>query len=149
MLVAKRYLPGMVLHIISPFGFKNIPSDFQQIMAKIFEDIPFFMVYIDDIVIASDSYADHLRHVRMVFQRLNQVNLRVNLDKCVFAQDKLIILGNEVSREGIRPAVEKLLKMDHWESPKTLKMLQRQLRFLNYFRDYIPKYAEILAPIQA
>lgn len=133
----------------TPFGYRNVPGDFQRIMTDAFHDMPFVMVYVDDIIIASDSYSEHEKHVKRVIQRLNELNLRSNWDKCMVARDRLIILGHEVSVDGIRPCVEKLVKMDQWKAPRTLKMLQRQLGFLNYFRDYIPKYSDLMAPIEA
>ena len=134
-------------HLQQPFGFKNIPSDFQRIMGNVFEDMPFVTVYVDDIIIASDDYSSHMKHLKKVLERLNNKNMRANIDKCKFAYSKIVILGNEVSSEGIRPCVEKLVKIDSWQPPTTLKMLQRQLGFLNYFREYIPKYSTIMAPI--
>lgn len=133
----------------APFGFRNVPGDFQRIMLNSFHDMPFVMVYVDDIIIASDGFSEHESHVRQVIRRLNELNLRSNWDKCMLARDRLIILGHEVSDDGIRPCVEKLVKMDQWKAPKTLKMLQRQLGFLNYFRDYIPKYSDLMAPVEA
>jgi transposase InsO family protein len=132
-----------------PFGFKNVPGDFQRIMSNSFKDMPFVMVYVDDIIIASDKYSEHESHVQQVIQRLNELNLRSNWDKCMLARDRLIVLGHEVSEDGIRPCVEKLVKMEQWKAPKTLKMLQRQLGFLNYFRDYIPKYSDLMAPVES
>jgi transposase InsO family protein len=141
---------GVTYHFVgSPFGFKNIPQDFQRIISKIFADYPFVFIYIDDIIVASDSFEDHVKHVKKVFEVLNEFNLRANVNKCQIAFDRIIILGNEISSEGIRIAKAKLLKMDTWKNPVNLKMLQSQLGFLNYFRDYIPGYSKLLAPIEA
>ena len=127
---------------------KRLNEESEVIMGNIFEDMPFVTVYIDDIIISSDDYNSHIQHLKQVLERLNQVNLRANVDKCKFAYHSITILGNEVSQEGIRPCVDKLVKIDSWEPPTTLKMLQRQLGFLNYFREYIPKYSTIMAPIE-
>ena len=140
---------GKVYHYVgAPFGFKNIPQDFQQIMDRIFHDMPFIMIYIDDLIISSDTHEEHIRHVKQVIDRLNEVNLRVNRSKCLLAYDRLVVLGNMISEEGQQIALGKLLKMDTWANPSNLKMLQRQLGFLNYFRGYIPNYSKLLAPIE-
>jgi transposase InsO family protein len=140
---------GKVYHFVgAPFGFKNIPQDFQQIMDRIFQDMTFVLIYIDDIIIASDSLEEHTRHVKKVLDRLNEVNLKVNKEKCMIAYLKLVVLGNIVSEEGQQVALDKLIKMDDWKNPVNLKMLQRQLGFLNYFRGYIPNYSHIMAPVE-
>ena len=106
---------GRVYHYVgAPFGFKNIPQDFQQIMDVIFADMPFVLVYIDDLIIASDSYEQHRIHVLEVIRRLNSVNLRANRKKCLLAYDKLVVLGNLISEEGQQVARDKLLRMDKY-----------------------------------
>ena len=129
---------GKVYHFVgAPFGFKNIPQDFQQIMDWIFRDLPFVQIYIDDIIISSSSFVEHISHTKQVLERLTSVNLRVNRKKCMIAHDRMVILGNVLSEEGQQVAVGKLLKMESWTNPTNLKMLQRQLGFLNYFRGYV------------
>lgn len=118
-------------------------------MDVIFEDMPFVLIYIDDLIIASDDLEEHAQHVAKVLERLNHVNLRVNKKKCMLAYDKLVVLGNKISQEGQQVATEKLLRMDQWKKPINLKMLQSQLGFLNYFRGYVPAYSRIMAPIEA
>jgi hypothetical protein len=138
-----------VRHFIgAPFGFKNIPQDFQRIMDRIFSDFDFVIPYIDDLIISSNSYEEHMRHVRMVVERLNQYNLRVNWKKCQLAYESIVILGHRISQEGIQVVKEKLSKMEQWKKPTTIRMLQRQLGFLNYFRGFIPNYSKLMAPIE-
>ena len=140
---------GKVYHYVgAPFGFKNISQDFQQIMDRIFSDMPFVLIYIDDLIIASESHEEHAQHVQQVLKRLNEHNLKANRDKCLLAYDKLIVLGNTISEEGQQVAAGKLVQMDTWKTPTTLKMLQRQLGFINYFRGYIPRYSHLMAPIE-
>ena len=133
----------------APFGFKNIPQDFQRIMDNIFEDLDFVTVYLDDIVIGSSSYADHVRHVKAVIAKLNEVNMRLSPKKLKLAHDQIIVIGNKVSRDGVTVAIEKLEKMEHWKGPvKTLKQLQQRLGFTNYFREFCPLYSKLMAPLE-
>jgi hypothetical protein len=68
----------------------------------------------------------------------------------VLAVPEVIVIGNRVSKEGVTVAVEKLEKMEYWRGPvKTLKQLQQRLGFTNYFREYIPMYAKLMAPLEA
>jgi transposase InsO family protein len=133
----------------APFGFKNIPQDFQRIMDNIFEDLDCVTVYLDDIVIGSSSYSDHVRDVKAVIAKLNAVNMRLSPKKLKLAHDQIIVIGNKVSRDGVTVAIEKLEKMEHWKGPvNTLKQLQQRLGFTNYFREYCPLYAKLMAPLE-
>jgi transposase InsO family protein len=138
-----------VYHFVgAPFGFKNIPQDFQRIMDRIFRDMDFVIPYIDDLIIFSDSIESHTQHVTLVLQQLNKYNLRANLEKLQLLYEAIIILGHEISQEGIRVVQEKLERMDFWQPPRNVKMLQRYLGFINYFRNFIPNYAKVMGPIE-
>ena len=133
----------------APFGFKNIPQDFQRIMDNIFEDFDFTTVYIDDIIVASSSLSDHPKHVVAVIRHLNKHNLRISLDKLKLAYPEIVVIGNMISQAGVTVAIEKLDKMDHWSGPvKTLKQLQQRLGFTNYFREYCPLYSKLMSPLE-
>jgi phosphoglycolate phosphatase-like HAD superfamily hydrolase len=117
----------------APFGFKNIPQDFQRIMDNIFEDFDFVTVYIDDIIVHSSSWSDHPKHVLAVIRHLNLHNLKACEEKLKLAYPEIVVIGNKISDSGVTVAVEKLEKMDHWTGPvKTLKQLQQRLGFTNY-----------------
>jgi len=134
----------------APFGFKNIPQDFQRIMELVFNDMDFVTPYLDDLILSSSSYADHVRHVTMVIQRLNEVNLRISVKKLKLAYPEIIVIGNKVSKDGVTVAIEKLDKMVHWKGNpvRTLKQLQQRLGFMNYFREYVPMYSRLMAPLE-
>jgi hypothetical protein len=134
---------------VCPFGFKLVPAHFQQIMSKILGKFKFVKVYIDDIIIHSTSYLEHKSHLSQVFEELNSFNLKAKLGKCEFGLSEIIILGYKISAKGIQVCKEKLLQMKRWPIPKTGKELQSQLGFINYFRDLIPLYAELLAPLES
>jgi len=134
----------------APFGFKTIPQDFQRLMDKIFQDLDCTVIYIDDIIVASHTFADHVRHVTEVIERLNKFNLKLSVSKMVLAVPEVIVIGNRVSKEGVTVAVEKLEKMEYWKGPvKTLKQLQQRLGFTNYFREYCPMYSKLMAPLES
>jgi ribosomal protein L32 len=133
---------------VCPFGFKIVPAHFQSIMSKIFQKFSFVKVYIDDIIVFSNSLIQHKTHLSKVFQELNSFNLKVKLEKCEFGMREIILLGYKISQKGIQVCREKLLQMKQWKVPKTGKELQSQLGFINYFRDLIPLYADILSPLE-
>ncbi len=83
------------------FGYKNAPAHFQAVMQKILKDIPDVMVYIDDVIIATESAERHYEILIEVFKRLRQYNLRLRADKCAFFRTKLEYLGHVVDSVGI------------------------------------------------
>jgi hypothetical protein len=139
----KRYM-----FTTAPFGFKHIPQVFQQVMTKILQDLPFASVYVDDIIIFSNSIHDHLQHVKLVIQRLNEYNLKLNPEKCIFGKPELIVLGHKISKYGIEISVDKLIAVEYWKPPTSGKMIQKQLGFFNYFRNMIPCYSKLMAPLE-
>jgi len=133
----------------APFGFKHVPSVFQKVMAQIFRGMePFVVIYVDDIIIHSSSLAEHKEHLEKVLARLNEVNLRVQRSKCELWKTSLIVLGYQISAQGIQVASEKLESIRAWTPPQTGKDLERHLGFFNYFRKIIPMYADLFAPLE-
>ena len=131
-----------------PFGFKHTPAVFQKVINQIIRKFKGFAFnYIDDIIIYSSSYAEHEKHVKLVMEELNKYNLRVN-DKTEFGMTEMVVLGFKMSRNGLQMVKEKLLVMDHWQEPTTGNMIEKHLGFFNYFRELIPRYSEIVAPLE-
>jgi transposase InsO family protein len=106
------------------------------------------MVYIDDIIIFSTNFTDHAKHVSKVLSLLNEANLKVNRDKCLFALTEILILGYKISAEGIQVCPKKLVQIETWKTPSTGKEIQKHLGFFNYFRELIPMYSKLVAPLE-
>lgn len=132
----------------APFGFKHLPAVFQKVLSNLFKDLDFVLVYIDDIIIFSNSFAELSRHLAMVLKILNGANLRVNRKKCTFAKTEILILGYMISEKGISVCRDKLLQIQDWKEVKTGKQIQKHLGFFNYFRELIPNYAKLFAPLE-
>jgi Reverse transcriptase (RNA-dependent DNA polymerase)/RNase H-like domain found in reverse transcriptase len=90
------------------FGLKNAGMTFQRLMDRLFFDIPFVFVYLDDLLVARRSAAEHRRHLREVLQRLQDNGLVLNADKCVWGQSSLEFLGHQVSAQGVAPLVDRI-----------------------------------------
>ncbi len=86
----------------TPFGLKNAGQTFQRFMDEVFAGLPFVFICLDDILVASRTLAEHRRHLKEVFSRLQKHGLVINREKCSFfaAQE---YLGHKVSAEGITP----------------------------------------------
>jgi hypothetical protein len=92
---------GLFEFLYMPFGLKNAAQTFQRLMDKLFSALPFVFVYLDDILIASKSEAEHLIHLRAVFEVLTSNGLHINADKCVFGVPHVQFLGHAVSSSGV------------------------------------------------
>jgi hypothetical protein len=130
------------------WGFSNMSSAFQRVMEKVLHDMPFVAIYIDDIVISSDTLEEHIDHVKQVLQRLRDANLKPSTEKCAFGFSELDILGHFVSAEHVRPDPAKLGALAQAPRPTTGKQVQALLGLLNYLRDYIPLYSRLMAPFE-
>ena len=130
-----------------PFGLRNAAQTFQRLMNTVLQGLPFAFVYIDDILVASADEAEHFRHLREVFERLQQHGLVIRPEKCEFGKASLDFLGYHVSSSGIQPTKKKVAALASFPEPKTVKQLQRFLGMLNYYHRFVPHAASLLHPL--
>ena len=138
---------GLMEYTRMPFGLKNAPPTFQRFLNIVLQGISNVFVYIDDLIIYSDSFEEHLVHLYLVFQRLSKYGLIVNEKKCSFFTQKLIYLGLEFGPDGYRPVVDTLPKINNYPIPVNRKQVLKFLGIINYYRTHIPNLAEIAAPL--
>ena len=132
-----------------PFGLCNAPGTFQRLMEhflghKNFETV---LLYLDDVIIYSKSYEDHLKHLAEVFQILIKHGLKVKPSKCYLLKTEVKYLGHIVSSEGVKPDPEKIAAVRNWPTPTTVKEVRSFLSFAGYYRRFIPHFAQIAGPI--
>ncbi|KAL0173996.1 hypothetical protein M9458_029964, partial [Cirrhinus mrigala] len=140
---------GHYEYLVMPFGLANSPSYFQAFVNKVFRDMlnRCVIVYIDDILIFSNSFAEHGQHIRAVLQRLIQHKLYAKEEKCQFHQQSIAFLGYVISPEGVAMDDSKVNAVRDWPRPKTLKELQRFLGFSNFYRRFIRNFSTVAAPL--
>ncbi|KAL0168429.1 hypothetical protein M9458_036651, partial [Cirrhinus mrigala] len=140
---------GHYEYCVMPFGLANSPSVFQSFINDVFRDMLdcCVIVYIDDILIFSDSFQNHILHVRAVLQCLVQYQLYAKAEKCEFHQTSISFLGYIISQEGVAMDESKVRAVTQWPQPQTLKELQRFLGFANFYRRFIRGYSVIAAPL--
>ncbi|KAL0180019.1 hypothetical protein M9458_025461, partial [Cirrhinus mrigala] len=142
---------GHYEYLVMPFGLANSPSCFQAFVNEVFRDMlnRWVIVYIDDILIYSSSYSEHVTHVRAVLQRLISHQLYAKEEKCEFHLDKVSFLGYIISPEGVAMDERKVNAVLNWPRPTTLKELQRFLGFSNFYRRFIRNFSSVAAPLTA
>lgn len=128
-----------------PQGLKTASNSFQLLMDKVLAGLSYKSVlcYLDDCVIISETFTQHLRDLQEVFDRLRSAGLKLSPKKCSFAQEKCVFLGHEISRQGVRPPADRLKVIENYPLPTNRKQLQRFLGLMNWFRKYIRNFSAI------
>ena len=132
---------------VLPFGLTGAPATFQRCMNFILMDSTNAMVYIDDIIIFSKSFEQHLEDIRDVMERLQLAGLKIKPTKCEFAKKSVRFLGHIVSAQGIQPDPANTDKVRNFPIPKTVKQVQQFLGLVGYYRKFIQNFARIAAPL--
>ncbi|KAJ9088298.1 hypothetical protein DSO57_1039620 [Entomophthora muscae] len=140
---------GLYKYKVMPFGLCNTPSMFQALMNKVL--LPFLnefvVVYLDNILIYSKNYSNHVDHLRKVMARLQEYHLYCKLSKCCFFQTSVEFLGYIVTKEGFAIAPSKLNAILLWPVPKNCKELCGFLGLANYCCKFFPGFSSIVLPL--
>ena len=140
---------GHFEYLVMPFGLTNAPASFQAYINDILREFldQFCVAYLDDILIYSDTYEEHVQHVRVVLEKLQKVGLHARADKCTFHQRSISFLGYIVSSEGISMDPERISTITEWPVPESVHDVQVFLGLANYYRRFIEGYSRIVLPL--
>ena len=132
-----------------PFGLHNGPSIFQCVMQGILAPYLwiFCLVYIDDIVVYSKSFEDHIIHLDKILGAIEQAGITLSPTKCHMFYDSILILGHKVSCLGLLTHLEKVHAITELRRPNKVSELQAFLGMIVYFSAFIPFYADICFPL--
>lgn len=132
-----------------PFGLRNGPSIFQRIMQGALAPYLwlFTLVYIDDIVVFSKTWDEHLVHLDKVLNAITKAGITLSPPKCFIGYSSILLLGQKVSRLGLSTHAEKVAAILDLDRPRTTADLQKFLGMVVYFSQYIPFYSFIAAPL--
>ncbi|XP_053968992.1 voltage-dependent calcium channel type D subunit alpha-1-like [Anastrepha ludens] len=129
------------------FGLRNAFQTFQRFMNKLFMNLDFVFVYIDDICVASVNETEHRKHLRIVFERAQ--NLKINLAKCTLGQPEIIFLGHTITADGVAPPKAKTEAICQFKKPTVAHELRRFLALLNYYRRFLANAAYTQGKLQS
>lgn len=132
-----------------PMGLSSSPASFQLLMDKVLKGLTFksCLCYLDDILIASETFDQHIEDLRNVFQRLSNAGLKLGPKKCTFAQNSCIYLGHKISNKGIEPPPDRVQAIVDYPIPKNVKELRRLVGLFNWFRKYIKNFSAEMEPL--
>ena len=133
-----------------PFGATNAPATFQRLMHDCLGDLNmnWCIVYLDDIIIFSDTKEEHLKRLKAVFQKLYAAGLKLKPSKCHFFREEIEYLGHVMSGKGISTNPKKVEAVAKWPTPKTVYDVRSFLGFVGYYRRFIKDFSKIAKPIR-
>lgn len=133
-----------------PFGLKTSPAIFQRILSNIlrkYKLTDFAVNYIDDILIFSRTFAEHMNHLKQLLEAIKTEGFRLKFTKCTFASDSVKYLGHIIQNNSVKPVKDNLISIRNFPVPKTQKNIRQFLGKINFYHEYIPKSAIILDPL--
>lgn len=146
---AFRTSKGLFRFKVCPFGLTNAPFTMCRLMNKVigFDLQPFVFVYLDDIVIATESLDEHLRLLGIVAERLRKAQLTISLEKSRFCRKKVMYLGYLLTERGVSIDRSRIQPILDYARPKSVKDIRRLMGLAGFYQRFIQEYSRITAPI--
>lgn len=131
-----------------PMGLTSSPHTWQSAINSIFHDMlgKEVHIYLDDLLLSSETFDEHTKLLDRVFARLREFNLKLKIKKTAFFKEEVEYLGHIISRHGTKPNMRKVECIKEYPRPSNVTELQRFLGMCNYYRRYIPDYARWARP---
>lgn len=141
----KRYMFNRMIQ-----GQTNSSAEFSRCLTHLFETIPFedcLLIYIDDMLLSSNSISEHLQRLEIILQRLEWGNLKLSPRKTHLFQKEVKFVGHKLSRNGLTIDENKVKAITQLPAPTNVKQTQKLLGMINYHKQFIPKLAETASPL--
>ncbi|MBW0579777.1 hypothetical protein O181_119492 [Austropuccinia psidii MF-1] len=141
---------GIYEYTRTPFGIKNGPAHFQRLMDTVFQEEilkGWMVVYIDDIIIYSETWEDHVQYIDRVLSKFTPINLKISLKKWNFGQQELLALGHKVSGLSLAIDQNKVAAVLKKPVPTSIIEVQSLLGFASYYRKHIKNFTHITSSL--
>ena len=132
-----------------PFGLAQAPAYFQRLVNEVLSGLTFAFGYLDDILVFSPDMETHLEHLRSLFIKLREADLKLKEIKCNFLKKHIQYLGHIMSGKGITPLPEKLESIQKILPPKTPKEVKQFLGLIGYYCKFVPRFSDLAQLLNA
>ena len=132
-----------------PFGLAQAPAYFQRLINEVLLGLTFAFGYLDDILEYSPDMETHLEHLRSLFVKLRETDLKLKEVKCSFLKKHIQYMGHIISGKGITPVPEKLVSIQKMPPPKTSKEIKHFLGLIGYYHKFVPRFSDLARPLNA
>ena len=142
---------GMFKFKKMPFGLCNAGATFQRLMDVVMSGLEFqiCLVYVDDIIVFSETIDQHLERLVTVLDRLRSAGLKLKPEKCALFQKSVSFLGHVVSEYGIATDPKKIEAIQEWPVPSSIREVRAFVGLAGYYRRFVPQFAAIARPLHA
>jgi hypothetical protein len=132
-----------------PFGFRNTLASFIRALQLVLgsDSTGYVLNYVDDIVVYSYTYEDHIKHLDTVLVKLTTAGFTINIDKCDFCKQEIKFLGHVISDKQLKVDLERIAAILNYPAPRNQKQLRQLLGTCNYHHRFIINYANYVAPL--
>lgn len=134
---------------VMPFGLCNAPATFERVMDEVFRELSWrtALIYLDDIIVYSRTFEEHIQNLEVVLGRLQAANLKLSPGKCHFFKTNVKYLGHVVSPSGLSTDPQKIESVQQWPIPKTKRQVRSFLGLCSYYRRFIEEFSMIAKPL--
>ena len=144
---------GLFEFCVMPFGLMNAPAVFQRLMQQVISSVNpmegpnFVSVYIDDLLVYSQTLEEHLVHLGKVMDKLREVNLKLKPSKCHFVRQSVEFLGHILTPKGLQPNPKQVAAVQEFPVPRNVSELRQFLGLTSYYRRFIAQFSRVASPL--
>ena len=138
---------GLYQFRVLPFGLRNAPATFQRMINNLIAGMPGVKSYIDDLIVCSETWGEHMALLRELFSRAEEANLTINLEKSDFGHAKIAYLGHLVGNSTFSPLEMKVQAIQNLPVPQSRRDIRRFLGCVGFFRKFCKNFATISEPL--
>ncbi|PIK60000.1 hypothetical protein BSL78_03079 [Apostichopus japonicus] len=138
---------GLYEFNMMPFGLVNSGATFNRVMRKLLKGIENVHSYVDDILIHTQTWEEHLQRVKEVFTRIKKANLTARPTKCFIGYNEVEFLGHIIGEGRVKPKPDKIKAIQQAERPTTKTQVRSFLGLVGYYRKFVPNFAAVAVPL--